>query len=176
MASSRVSQHAACLQRTGSSFCSFSHLALACCWTDCTCLAVGRTGQAGEIEGIGLGKLHRAALSQNCIVGYACHVRCVWEVVPSQIFKCKPLRSSLSKRQQRRRRFETLYWHKVHISAVLWAERIRRRRDQKDEQIFLNTRFLWKKKQRACRRSLQVFWHGRFIVLRHYYIFFFLSL
>ena len=97
---------------------------------------MGRTGQAGEIEGIGLGKLHRAALSQNCIVGYACHVRCVWEVVPSQIFKCKPLRSSLSKRQQRRRRFETLYWHKVHISAVLWAERIRRRRDQKDEQIF----------------------------------------
>ncbi len=40
---------------------------------------------------------------------------------------------------------------------------------------FLNTRFLWKKKQRACRRSLQVFWHGRFIVLRHYYIFSFLA-
>ena len=53
----------------------------------------------------------------------------------SPSLKLKPLRSSLSKRQ-RRRRFETLYWHNVHISAVLRAERIRRRRDQMDERVF----------------------------------------
>lgn len=41
----------------------------------------------------------------------------------------------MSKRQ-RRRRFETLYWHNVHISAVLRAERSRRRRDQMDERVF----------------------------------------
>eukprot|EP00434_Breviolum_minutum_P014051 symbB.v1.2.012392.t1/scaffold857.1/size218589/7 len=54
--------------------------------------------------------------------------------ISSAFAPCVP-QSSLSKRQ-RRRRFETLYWHNVHISAVLRAERIRRRRDQMDERVF----------------------------------------
>ena len=59
--------------------------------------------QVREIEGVG--KLHRAALSQNRVVGSIMQDE-FGKLSYKPIFK--PLRSSLSKRQ-RRRRFETLY-------------------------------------------------------------------